>query len=87
MYSAEKRRDIQLLLAGAVPHEQIAKLTGASVRTIRRIGRESALPARRSTSLLRRNQPGGHYGAGRAAPRPSSLTATLSRRCWNRRRN
>lgn len=44
MYSEEKRRDIQLLLAGAVPQEQIAKLTGVSVRTIRRIGRESAQP-------------------------------------------
>ena len=44
MYAGGKRRDIQLLLAGGVPQERIAQLTGVSVRTIRRIGRESAQP-------------------------------------------
>ncbi len=48
MYTEGKRRDIQLLLAAGVPQERIAKLTGASVRTIRRIGRDGrALPRRR----------------------------------------
>ena len=42
MYTDAKRRDIQLLLAAGVPQERIADLTGASVRTIRRIGREPA---------------------------------------------
>ena len=44
MYAEGKRRDIQLLPAGGVPQERIAKLTGVSARTIRRIGRESAQP-------------------------------------------
>ncbi len=44
MYAEEKRRDIQLLQAAGVPQEQIAELTGVSVRTIRRIGREPAQP-------------------------------------------
>ena len=44
MYAVGKRRDIQILLAAGVPQEQIAKLTGVSVRTIRRIGREPARP-------------------------------------------
>ena len=45
VFGDEKRRDVRLLLAAAVPQERIAALTGVSVRTIRRIGREPAGPA------------------------------------------
>ena len=41
MYADAPRRDVQLLLAAGVPHERIQELTGASVRTIHRIGREA----------------------------------------------
>lgn len=44
MYGEGKRLDIQLLLSAGSPREQIARLTGVSVRTIRRIGREPAQP-------------------------------------------
>ena len=37
VFGDEKRRDVRLLLAAAVPQERIAALTGVSVRTIRRI--------------------------------------------------
>ena len=40
MYADAKRRDVQLLLSAGVPQERIHELTGVSVRTIRRIGRE-----------------------------------------------
>ena len=40
MYADAPRRDVQLLLAAGVPHERIQELTGVSVRTIHRIGRE-----------------------------------------------
>ena len=42
MYANAKRRDVQLLLSAGVPQERIQALTGVSVRTIRRIGREAA---------------------------------------------
>ena len=45
MYEAAKRHDVRLLLAAGVPQERIAELTGVSVRTIQRIGREPAGPA------------------------------------------
>lgn len=45
VFGDEKGRDVRLLLAAAVPQERIAALTGVSVRTIRRIGREPAGPA------------------------------------------
>lgn len=44
MYSEGKRLDILLLLETGVPQEQIAKLTDASIRTIRRMVREPAQP-------------------------------------------
>lgn len=45
MYGDEKRRDVQLLLKANVSRERIAKLTGVSVRTIRRIAQEPSRPA------------------------------------------
>ena len=59
MYGDEKRRDILLLLAAAVPQERIAELTGVSVRTIRRIAREPVEPAApRPRAQPRRSGPG-----------------------------
>ena len=51
VYTDAKRRDIQLLLAAGVPQERISALTGVSVRTIRRIGREPASPGQPAPEL------------------------------------
>ncbi len=51
VYTDAKRRDIQLLLAAGVPQERISELTGVSVRTIRRIGREPASPGQPAPEL------------------------------------
>ena len=40
VYSDRKREDVRLLLAASVPQGRIAKLTGLSLRTIRRIARK-----------------------------------------------
>ena len=45
MYLDRKRADVRMLLVAAVPQERIAKLTGVSLRTIRRIARKPAQPA------------------------------------------
>ena len=42
MYAESKRSDVQLLLAAGVVQTRIAELTGVSVRTISRIGREAS---------------------------------------------
>ena len=66
MYADAKRRDVQLLLAAGVPQERIQELTGVSVRTIRRIGREAASAAPTA--------PAGEEAPPRAGPgRPSRV--------------
>ena len=87
MYAGGKRRDIQLLLAGGVPQERIAQLTGVSVRTIRRIGRESAQPGWPWPSQRRRKRPGQCKRPGRVGPRRWNRIARPWRRCWRRGRN
>ena len=52
MYEDAKRHDVRLLLAAGAPQERIAELTGVSVQTIQRIGREPAGPASPGTSHL-----------------------------------
>ena len=42
MYAQSKRSDVQLLLAAGVVQARIAELTGVSVRTVSRIGREGS---------------------------------------------
>ena len=42
MYDDKKRRDIRLLLAAEVPQERVAKLTGVSLSTVQRVGKEPA---------------------------------------------
>ena len=42
MYDDKKRRDIRLLLAAEVPLERVAKLTGVSLSTVQRVGKEPA---------------------------------------------
>ncbi len=82
MYAEGKRREIQLLLAAGVPQGQIAKLTGVSVRTIRRIGREPAEPAL-AVAEPAATEPGGQQprtGPGRPStvePYRDTVTAML----------
>lgn len=87
MYGNEKRRDVPLMLAGAVPQEQVAERTGVSVRTIRRIaGKPSglALPAAGSASAAVPTQPQGQPkrpGSGQpsaAGPYRDAATAMLA---------
>ena len=68
MYAEGKRRDIQLLLAGGVPQERIAKLTGVSVRTIRRIGRELSQPGLRGAEPQARELAGPPQRSGPGRP-------------------
>ena len=59
VYSDRKREDVLLLLAASVPRGRIAKLAGISLRTILRIAREPAEPAKpHSGAKLRRSGPG-----------------------------
>ena len=75
MFGDEKRRDVRLLLAAAVPQERIAALTGVSVRTIRRIGREPAGPAPPEPGAKPR-------WAGPGRPSVVARTGRPSRTCW-----
>ena len=80
VYGDAKRREVQLLLAAGVPQARIAQLTGVSVRTIRRIGREPPGAATRATvrewrhlwsSWWPSTPPGGRSRNGRRARVPS----------------
>ena len=57
MFGEAKRRNAQLLLAAGVPQERIAELTGVSVRTIRRIGREPSAPGLPAADRAAAGQP------------------------------
>ena len=67
MNAEGKRRDIQLLQAAGVPQEQIAKLTGVSVRTIRQIGREPTQPGL-AVAEPAATKPAGRATTDRAGP-------------------
>ena len=67
VYSDRKREDVRLLLAASVPQGRIAKLTGVSLRTIRRIAREPAKPTKPQSGAKPRRGARASVG-GRALP-------------------
>ena len=75
VYGHEKRRDVRLLLAAAVPQKRIAALPGVSVRTIRRIAREPTRTAPPEPGTKTRRA-----GPGRPPPLSRSASPTTSPR-------